>query len=56
MNSRTPLHQRLRHLKLNVVVVFPELNDRRNCLVDEFRYRRDLADDAFPVSPLLSFF
>jgi hypothetical protein len=51
-----PLHQHLRHLELNIVVVFLELNDRWNCLANEFQCRRDLANDAFPVSPLLSFF
>jgi hypothetical protein len=48
---KTPLCHRLRHPELNVVVVFAELNDRRNCPADDFQYRRDLADNAFPVSP-----
>jgi hypothetical protein len=45
-----PLHQCLCHLELNIIVLFPELNDRQNCLADDFQYRGDLADDAFPVS------
>jgi hypothetical protein len=47
------LHRHLRHLELNVVVVFPKLNDRQNYLTDNFQYRRGLADDALPVSSLL---
>jgi hypothetical protein len=47
------LHQHLRHLELNVIIVFPELNDRRNYLADDIQYRRGLADNALPVSSLL---
>jgi hypothetical protein len=33
------LHRHLRHLEPNIVVIFPELNDHRNYLADEFQYR-----------------
>jgi hypothetical protein len=50
MISRTKLRRRLRHLKPNVVVIFPEFNDRWNYLTNKFHYRRSLADDVPPVS------
>jgi hypothetical protein len=49
MNSRAKLHCRLRHLRFNVIVVFPEFNDRRSYLTDELQYRGGLADDVPPV-------
>jgi hypothetical protein len=37
-------------------VYFIAINERWNCLADDLQYRRDFADDVFPVSPSPFFF
>jgi hypothetical protein len=41
----------LRHPKPNIIIIFTELRDHRNCPADDFQYRRSLAVDLLPVSP-----